>query len=58
MSAKGLIKYLTDHHASDDEMVTAQRVLTELYEMKVDCDCREVQKAIEILSSYVHKKLN
>jgi hypothetical protein len=57
MSAKKLVRTLIELHASDDELITLNRVLYGLYEMKVDCDCKQVRRAITITESTINNKL-
>jgi len=57
MTTKKLIALLASIHASDDPVITAQRSLNELYEMRQMANCRQVRRAIRILSRYVHKQI-
>lgn len=57
MSAKKIIDHLTHVYKSDDEVVTAHRVLSELYVMKEDFDCKQVRKAIRRLENIIDNKL-
>lgn len=56
--AKKLISHLSHLHATDDPVLSAQKILTELYEMQEVVNNRTVRRAIKILSRYVHKKVN
>jgi len=57
MSAKKLVAKLIELHASDDELITLNRVLDGLYEMEENCDCRQVRRAIKIAENIFDNKL-
>jgi hypothetical protein len=58
MSVKRIIDHLTLVHKSDDKVVTANRVLSELYEMKGYHDTKEIRKAISKMINYIDKQVN
>jgi hypothetical protein len=58
MTRKQLISRLFILHASDDPIITAQKALSELYEMQQMLgSSRVVKRSINTLERYVHKKI-
>jgi hypothetical protein len=57
MTAKRLIDILSDIHATDDPVLTALNVLTELYDLKRNANSGVVRRAIRRLERYVETRV-
>jgi hypothetical protein len=58
MTSRELITYLKNLHESDDPIITAHRVLTELHEMNQVCESRAVKKAMRTLLNEISSSIN
>lgn len=58
MTARALITHLSKLHATDDPVLTALKVQTELNEMNEMCDNnRIVKKALKRISNYINNRV-